>query len=112
MKRNLAVVLAAVLAVAAAVLVPDVAAGGSPAAPAYEHTVCGPPAHGTARCHARVVDLDAGSHGRPPTPKATTSPTGLTPAQIKAAYGFSTSATAGAGATIAIVDAYDDPTAE
>jgi subtilase family serine protease len=45
-------------------------------------------------------------------PLATTSPTGLSPDQIKSAYGFSTSLTAGAGKTIAIVDAYDDPTAE
>lgn len=40
------------------------------------------------------------------------SPTGLSPATIKSVYGFSTSSTAGAGTTIAIVDAYDDPTAE
>ena len=45
-------------------------------------------------------------------PAVTTSPTGLSPTAIKAAYGFSTSATAGAGKTIAIVDAYNDPTAE
>jgi subtilase family serine protease len=45
-------------------------------------------------------------------PGATTSPTGLSPATIKGVYGFSTSSTAGAGKTIAIVDAYDDPTAE
>jgi subtilase family serine protease len=45
-------------------------------------------------------------------PMVTTAPTGLSPAAIKAAYGFSTAATAGAGQTIAIVDAYDDPTAE
>jgi subtilase family serine protease len=45
-------------------------------------------------------------------PQVTSAPTGLSPAKIKAAYGFSTSATAGAGKTIAIVDAYDDPTAE
>lgn len=45
-------------------------------------------------------------------PDASKSPTGLTPARIKSAYGFSTSLTAGAGKTIAIVDAYDDPTAE
>jgi subtilase family serine protease len=45
-------------------------------------------------------------------PTVTSSPTGLSPAAIKAAYGFSTSAAAGAGKTIAIVDAYDDPTAE
>jgi subtilase family serine protease len=45
-------------------------------------------------------------------PNATTSPTGLQPSQIIAAYSFSTSSSAGAGTTIAIVDAYDDPTAE
>jgi subtilase family serine protease len=43
---------------------------------------------------------------------ATTSPTGLSPATIKSVYNFPTSSTAGAGKTIAIVDAYDDPTAE
>ena len=43
---------------------------------------------------------------------SSTAPTGLSPAMIKSAYNFSTSATAGAGQTIAIVDAYDDPTAE
>jgi subtilase family serine protease len=37
---------------------------------------------------------------------------GLSPAQIKSVYGFSTSATVGSGKTIAIVDAYNDPTAE
>jgi len=45
-------------------------------------------------------------------PQVTTAPTGLSPAIIKAAYGFSTSMSAGSGETIAIVDAYDDPTAE
>jgi subtilase family serine protease len=45
-------------------------------------------------------------------PNAATSPVGLVPAQVKSAYGFPTSSTAGAGSTIAIVDAYDDPTAE
>ena len=40
------------------------------------------------------------------------SPTGLSPATIKSVYGFPTSSTAGSGKTIAIVDAYDDPTAE
>ncbi len=55
---------------------------------------------GSVRCHAWA------------SPNATTAPTGLTPAQIKSAYLFSTSSTAGAGKTVAIVDAYDDPTAE
>jgi subtilase family serine protease len=43
---------------------------------------------------------------------ASTSPAGLSPAAIKQAYRFPTSPTAGAGKTIAIVDAYDAPTAE
>jgi subtilase family serine protease len=45
-------------------------------------------------------------------PGATSAPTGLSPATIKSAYNFSTSLTAGAGKTIAIVDAYDNPNAE
>ncbi len=47
-----------------------------------------------------------------PQPNASSSPTGLSPATIKSAYGFATSSTAGAGKTIAIVDAYDDPKIE
>jgi subtilase family serine protease len=73
---------------------------------ANAHAVCpGPPA-GYAHCHALVVTDARGN------PLATTSPTGLAPATIKSAYNFPTSSTAGAGKTIAIVDAYDDPTAE
>jgi subtilase family serine protease len=45
-------------------------------------------------------------------PGASTSPTGLSPATIKSVYNFPTSLTAGAGTTIGIVDAFDDPTAE
>jgi len=63
--------------------------------------VCpGPAGPNDTHCHAWVK------------PNASLSPVGLTPAQMKAAYGFSTSNTAGAGMTIAIVDAYDLPTAE
>ncbi len=63
--------------------------------------VCpGPAAPGDARCH---------SYARP---NASSSPTGLSPATIKSVYSFSTSSTAGAGKTIAIVDAYNDPNAE
>ncbi len=40
---------------------------------------------------------------------ATTAPTGLSPAQIRAVYGLPSS---GGTGTIAIIDAYDDPTAE
>jgi subtilase family serine protease len=39
----------------------------------------------------------------------TAAPTGLSPAQVQAAYSFPTSSTAGTGETIAIVDAYNDP---
>ena len=45
-------------------------------------------------------------------PGASSSPTGLSPATIKSVYTFSTLTTAGAGKTIAIVDAYNDPTAK
>ena len=52
------------------------------------------------------------SHPLKVRPDVSTSPQGLSPATIKSVYGFPTSSTAGAGKTIAIVDAYDDPTAE
>ena len=68
--------------------------------------VCPAPAFGAAHCHALVV-TDA--HGNP---LASTSPSGLSPATIKSVYSYTTSATAGAAQTIAIVDAYDDPNAE
>jgi subtilase family serine protease len=95
-------------AAAAVVAVPLVAAAAGVAATinASAAAVCPGSPIDTARCHALVV-TDA--HGNP---DATTSPTGLSPATIKSVYGFPTSSTAGAGKTIAIVDAYDDPTAE
>ncbi len=73
----------------------------APADAQANRPVCpGPAAPGDSRCHSWV-------HG-----DASSAPVGLTPAQMKSAYSFSTSNTAGAGATIAIVDAYDLPTAE
>ena len=75
----------------------------APAAPGNGNgakPVCpGPAAPGDSRCHAWVK------------PDATSAPVGLSPAVMKSAYGFSTSSTAGTGMTIAIVDAYDLPTA-
>ena len=73
---------------------------------ANARAVCPSPSVGYAHCHALVVSDARGN------PLASTSPTGLSPATIKSAYGYSTSNTAGAGKTIAIVDAYDDPSAE
>lgn len=69
---------------------------------ASQHAVCGPEGQGTARCHAHVVDNGKG------TPVVNVTPTGYGPAQFAAAYGITGSSTA----TIAIVDAYDDPNAE
>jgi subtilase family serine protease len=73
---------------------------------ANAHAVCPAPPSGSTHCYALVVTDKQGN------PAATASPTGLDPATIKSVYGFPTASTAGAGTTIAIVDAYDDPTAE
>jgi subtilase family serine protease len=67
------------------------------------HAVCPGPEVDAARCNALVV-TDA--HGNP---DATTAPTGLSPQQFHSAYALPT--TAPNAQTIAIVDAYDDPTA-
>ncbi len=68
-----------------------------------EAPVCpGPAAPGSARCHAHVV-LDG--HGSPAT---STLPAGYGPKQFHGAYALPE--TAPAEQTIAIVDAYDDPT--
>ena len=69
--------------------------------------MCGSVLAGHARCFADVVEHS----GRAGT-EATTAPTGLAPATVQSVYGYTTSPTAGAGKTIAIVDANDDPTAE
>ena len=93
--NSLALVTALMLALSA--LAPTTtawAAGGRPVCPSAV-------ALGFTHCYARVL-----------RPQASTSPTGLSPATIKSVYGFSTSSTAGQGKTIAIVDAYNDPSAE
>jgi len=79
-------------------------AGGAANEHASSAAVCPAPAFGAVHCHAVVVTNGVGN------PQATTSPTGLSPTQIKSAYNFP--ATGGAGQTIAIVDAFDDPNAE
>src|SRR5712672_519097 len=66
--------------------------------------VCDVAAAGMARCHSHVRIDGAGS------PAATAGPTGFNPADLIAAYKLP--ATGGAGQTIAIVDAFDDPNAE
>src|SRR5215475_2962671 len=94
--------------VAAAVLGAFLLASAGRAANDHAHVaaVCPGPPVGAARCHA-LVDTDA--HGNP---QATISPTGLSPSTVKSVYGYTTSPNAGSAKTIAIVDAYDDPSAE
>jgi subtilase family serine protease len=68
-----------------------------------ERPVCpGPAAEGFARCHAHVIVDDHGS------PATSTIPAGYGPAQFHGAYSLPVSAPI--AQTIAIVDAYDDPT--
>jgi subtilase family serine protease len=99
------VLLAVLVAAIALVVLPVVAAEGANGHANYR-AVCPSPPAGYAHCHELVV---TDSHGNP---LASTSPTGFSPATVKSVYGFPTGSTAGAGKTIAIVDAYDDPTAE
>jgi subtilase family serine protease len=73
---------------------------------ANSRAVCPGPPSSTARCHARVVTDARGNPLASPT-----TPSGYGPAQFQTAYSLP-SGTGGAGQTIAIVDAYDDPNAE
>ncbi|HEX5503304.1 MAG TPA: S53 family peptidase [Thermomicrobiales bacterium] len=67
--------------------------------------VCQAGPRDTARCHALV---QVGPAGRP---NARSKPSGYFPADLQAAYNLPSAAN-GAGQTVAIVDAYDDPRAE
>lgn len=105
-------VLAALAALVAAVVAAGAAPAGASGPPAQasfgvSHRVCGDVPAGFARCHAHVVDDGAPGPNR----GGSSTPSGLSPSAIKSVYGFSTSLGAGAGKTIAIVDAYDDPNA-
>ena len=64
--------------------------------------VCGSPTGGEAQCLSDVL------HPSGVAPDAT-SPTGLAPSVIEGVYGYTSASRAGAGQTIAIVDAYNDP---
>ena len=86
-----------------------VAATGATAAPsptgaAHAARVCARPSAGMAGCHA-LVRTDASGK-----PQATGTPSGFGPADLQSAYKLA-GATSG-GRTVAIVDAYNDPTAE
>src|SRR3954468_21486962 len=84
------------------------AAPAAASSPAFHHS-CATAKAGHAHCDAIVRDGIATS--------ATTlrahaaAPSGLSPANLQSAYKLPSS-TGGSGQTVAIVDAYDDPTAE
>src|SRR5262245_51358699 len=81
-----AVALAAMLPLGTAEVIAQPSQAAVPVCP-------GPAAPSDARCHAHVQ-----THGRAGT-FVSSSPTGLAPAQIKSAYSFPISLTAGAGTT-------------
>lgn len=100
---------AAVAALVGAALAAPAVAAASPAAHhrGSERT-CAVASVGYAACFARVVTLDGKPMAGQPTPNAT--PGGYGPADIRSAYNLG--AASGSGRTVAVVDAYDDPTAE
>jgi len=98
----LAVLLACVLPALLAPLAlagPAAARGRAP----RSRAVCARPHRGFAHCDA-VVRLDTGGH-----PLVSGAPRGLTPADVQGAYGLP--GDGGGGRVVALVDAYDDPTA-
>src|SRR5579863_2093348 len=75
-------------------------AGGAPASMRSSPAACSTAPRGVAHCLASFVG------------GASSTPTGLSPGQIISAYNWPTNPTAGAGETIAIVDAHDNPSVE
>jgi subtilase family serine protease len=106
---SMAIPVAAVFALTAQAGATPAAAGRSaPAQPAlrYHRDACGAASAGYARCLATVATAAPGAAA----PNAAT-PVGYAPADLQSAYKLPSS-TAGAGRTVAIVDAFDDPNAE
>ena len=103
--RAFLAVSAAALAGLTAVLVPT-AAGASPSPTGQLHSakVCAAPSAGNATCMSLVRTDAAGK------PIVTATPSGFGPSSIQSAYKLG--GLSSGGRTVAIVDAYDDPTAE
>ena len=100
--RAVAVTATLLLAAIIAAVTQTASAAPSPTGTAHRAVkVCGAPVAGTAECHA-WVRTDA-------SPQAAT-PAGYGPSQLRSAYALTSSGSS--TQTIAIVDAYDDPTAE
>ncbi len=82
--------------------------GAVPASQFHAHAhgnerTCAEAKHGYAACQARVVTNDAGK------PLVAATPAGYGPSDIRSAYNLGSAS--GSGKTVAIVDAYNDPTA-
>src|SRR5256885_4082688 len=90
--------------VLAAAFLGGAAAPAAPAGTGAVTRVCGPVPIDHARCFSLTVDGSS-------QPFGVTAPSGYGPKELQSAYRLP-SATAGAGQTVAIVDAFDDPTAE
>jgi len=97
--RLIIVAVGAIAATAAAIVAPAAAIPGS----THLRHACAAPHFKRAMCLALYRAADKGQRADPQASK----PTGLTPAQIAAAYKLPISK--GSGQTIAIVDAYDNP---
>src|SRR2546421_10099380 len=93
-----------VAGVSAAPATPDTPGQPAPLPAHSERPVCAPPAAHTAACHAHVVTRTDGA-----TPLATSVYTsGFRPADLQKVYGLTSTSTA----TVAIVDAFDNPNVE
>ncbi|BBB01407.1 putative protease [Actinacidiphila reveromycinica] len=100
---------------AAQAATPAPAAGTVPTTlPADVENACGPAPAGQARCLAEIrTDVHGGLGVRGPRAAGAADaplPAGYGPADLRSAYDLPT--TGGADQTVALVDAYDDPTAE
>lgn len=108
--KKISIYISAILSVAISFSVFGISLAAAPESlptQALEHMPVCPPTPGSGqdtRCHARVVTDKKGS------PNVSASPTGLSPQQFKAAYNPA-GAVGSPSKIIAIVDAYDSPTA-
>jgi subtilase family serine protease len=106
--KLLGIGIAALVGIPLAVLGPAGTAQASVTPAAKTAHSCATATAGHAAC-AAIVRTDIATPAKSVTPNTT--PSGFGPSSLQSAYNLP-SATAGSGRTVAIVDAYDDPTAE
>ena len=106
MPKRILTLFGVVMALAAAGLATEAPASATPPPWAAVPACPGSAAKGSVNCHAWITPK-----GKNHTTRGATV-LGMSPATIKTAYNFPTNLDAGAGQTIAIVDAYDSATVE